>query len=248
MLTEQFIAAVATARNSAALDNVARLTWRALAENCLAESEAGAISEAVQARRASLKGYAALSLPKPPSARRRPVSPDRKASIERRRRVAASGAVPSFLAHHFTPGETAALSVVAGEVRRRGRCEFCIDKIAALAGTCRTVIQNALRQARRLSLVNVVERRHAGRKSDTNVVEIISPDWLTWLRLVVDSVQGKKSLVYQELSSWRLPSVRGIIVHERGATCRTNATNEKRSPWLRSRTGSPSLNATSPGS
>jgi hypothetical protein len=45
----------------------------------------------------------------------------------------------------------------------------------------RTTVQNALRQARRL--ITVEERRPTGRrKSLTNIVRIVSPEWMTWLR------------------------------------------------------------------
>ena len=41
-----------------------------------------------------------------------------------------------------------------------------------------------MRQARGLGLVLVKERRVPGRKSLTNVVRIVSRDWLGWLRLI----------------------------------------------------------------
>ena len=52
MLADQF-AAAAAARNTAAVDEVARLTWRAHAEGQLADADAEAVSEALQARRAA---------------------------------------------------------------------------------------------------------------------------------------------------------------------------------------------------
>ena len=51
MLADQFQAAAAAARNTAAVDEIARLTWRAHAEGQLADAEAAAVSEALQARR-----------------------------------------------------------------------------------------------------------------------------------------------------------------------------------------------------
>ena len=59
MLAEQFHAAAAAARNTAAVDEIARLTWRAHAEGQLHDAEAEAISEAAQARRAVLAGESA---------------------------------------------------------------------------------------------------------------------------------------------------------------------------------------------
>lgn len=49
MLADQFVEAAASARNSTALDNVARLLWRAHAEGHIADADAEAISEALQA-------------------------------------------------------------------------------------------------------------------------------------------------------------------------------------------------------
>jgi Helix-turn-helix domain len=59
MLADQFTAAAAAARNTAAVDEIARLTWRAHAEGQLHDAEAEAISEAAQARRAVLAGESA---------------------------------------------------------------------------------------------------------------------------------------------------------------------------------------------
>jgi hypothetical protein len=53
MLADQF-AAGAAARNTAAVDGIARLTWRAHAEGQIIDAEAEAISEALQSRRAAL--------------------------------------------------------------------------------------------------------------------------------------------------------------------------------------------------
>jgi hypothetical protein len=115
----------------------------------------------------------------PRAAARRPQrSPDRQASIERRRHLAASGPMPPALAAKFTQAEMAAFRIVSDEVRHHGICALHIDAIAARAGTCRTTVKNALREARRLNLVAVQERRRRGQRSLTN---IISREWRDWL-------------------------------------------------------------------
>ena len=128
MLADQFLEAAAGARNSAALDETARLLWRAHAEGHIADANAEAISEALQARRAALASSGRLSQPRAflglPRPAKRPRSPDRQASIERRRRQAASGVVPSKIASSFTLGETAALTVIARQCQRAG-CARC---------------------------------------------------------------------------------------------------------------------------
>lgn len=184
MITEQLATAVAAAPTMKALDNLARITWRGLAEGYVTETDAERISEAVEGRRAVIRSRIATSASKPASAVRRPPrSPDRQRSLDRRRRLVASGAVPGTIACQFTPGETAVLSVIAREVQRRGVCDMPIDKVAALAGVCRTVVQNALREARRLGLITVAERRRRGLPSLTNIVNIIAAEWRAWLRL-----------------------------------------------------------------
>jgi hypothetical protein len=54
MLADQFLEAIDGARTGAALDELARKLWRAHAEGLIADAEAEAISEAVEARRAIL--------------------------------------------------------------------------------------------------------------------------------------------------------------------------------------------------
>lgn len=110
-------------------------------------------------------------------------SPDRQRSLERRRRLAASGPMPPPLACKFTTGQLSVLRIVGDEIRARGRCVLYLDEIAARAGVCRRHAQAALREAERLGLLHIEERRVSAFRNDTNVVTIISVEWLTWLRL-----------------------------------------------------------------
>ena len=198
-LSTHFTAAVTSARSLAQLDHLARQTWKAYGEGHLSDADAQAISEAVEGRRTALKPSTPLSATNRPSARRRPTTPDKRKSIERRRALASSGAVPGKIACTFTLGEVAALTVIARQIQRMGKCELPIDAIAAMAGTCRTVVQGALRQARELGLVSVKERRWPGRKSETNIIVIISKEWLAWLRL--GRVRKNERLVVTENST-----------------------------------------------
>jgi hypothetical protein len=81
--------------------------------------------------------------------------------------------------------ELAVLTVIARQCQRAGTCSLHIDAIAALAGCCRTVVKNALRQARLLGLVLVKGRRIPGQNSLTNIISIVSKEWLGWLKLGV---------------------------------------------------------------
>jgi predicted DNA-binding protein (UPF0251 family) len=107
--------------------------------------------------------------------------PDRQASIERRRRLAASGPMPPHLACKFTVGELAALRIIGDECGIHGCCTLHIDAIAARAGVSRATVQRAVRMARRLGLIDMRERRRRGQASLTNVVRIVSAEWRLWL-------------------------------------------------------------------
>lgn len=158
----------------------------------LSDAEAQRLWEAADARRRALRprerhpGLSGSRAPRraslyPP---KRPSSPrvDTHASILRRRRLAASGATPGRIACQFTLGEQAALAVVAIEVKARGACRMTLGEIAARAGVGVTTARNALRAAARLGLASIEERRRRGAANLANVVRIISPLWLEWIR------------------------------------------------------------------
>ncbi len=115
----------------------------------------------------------------PPRKPQRP--PQRALAIERRRRLASSGPLPPSLACHFTTGELAVLRIVGDEVREHGHCDRTLGEIAARAGVCRALAQQAIRKAAREELLTIEERPQPGRKSLPNVVRIISREWRTWL-------------------------------------------------------------------
>lgn len=114
--------------------------------------------------------------------RQRPRSPDRQASRDRRRRLGGSSALPDTLRHYYTEGQRAVLCIIAGEIKHRGVCDAPIEKIAALAGVCRTTVQTTLHEARRLGHIKITERPMPGRKHLSNLVQITSPEWQTWLK------------------------------------------------------------------
>jgi hypothetical protein len=179
MFTDQLTRAIAAARTPQ-LDHLSAELWKAYAAGALSDDDAQAAAEAIRERKLA----SAPKAPLPPKARRQR-SPDRQASIARRRHLAASGPMPPALAARFTQAEMAAFRIVSDEVRHHGVCALHIDAIAARAGTCRTTVKNALREARRLDLVTVQERRRAGQRSLTNIVRIVSPEWTAWIRIGV---------------------------------------------------------------
>jgi hypothetical protein len=174
------------------LDMLARLLWRGYGEGEIGDDDAEALAACIDRRR-PLGRATAPGWGKPVGglagrigsrfvSRQRPRSPDRKASRDRRRMLGGSGVLPAELRQHYTEGQRSVLCIIAGEVKHHGICDLPIDKIAALAGVCRTTVQTTLHEARLLSHVKITERPQPGRKHLTNIVEIVSLEWRAWLR------------------------------------------------------------------
>src|SRR3954447_22083124 len=184
MLVEQLRRAV-EASPRVELAKVASLLLRAYAAGQVTEAEASALSDLIEARRA---------LPAAPSPHQRRLGsrPRSPASMERRRRWAASGALPPALAARFTLAETAVLAVVAVEALRHGRCTLVLEHIAALAGVGRSTVKRALRAAQGLGFLQIQERRVSAWRNAPNVVTIVSREWLAWLRMRGRGVGSKQ--------------------------------------------------------
>lgn len=130
------------------------------------------------------------------SARKVQRPPVRSISIERRRRLAASGPLPPALAARFTTSESAVMRIVGDECREKGRRVLPIDAIAARAGVGRTTVQNAIRLARHLGMIEVEERRQTGAKNLPNRITVVDREWRQWL------ARGpKKGIGFKNLST-----------------------------------------------
>jgi hypothetical protein len=204
---EDLLAAILAARVGPELDRVYASAIGTLFEQGCPDAEMIRIEEAVQARRREHKaqfeggaGKPATSLSYYPAKPRRQVSPDRRKSWMRRREKAALSFMPARLASNFTTGEQATLQVVVEEVRKHGCCDRSIPEIAARAGVGQTTARNAIREARRLGLVAITERRRWRAPNLPNVISIISADWKAWiannkkLRADIDQGRGFKIL------------------------------------------------------
>src|SRR3954471_23324392 len=183
---DQMTAAIDGARTLTRLDHLSRSIWQGLAAGAVADDDAQALAERLHARRGVLRGdLKPVGLPPgrpslfPP--RRLQRAPQRPVAIARRRHLAASGPMPPSLACKFTVSELAVLRIIGDEVRQHGCCDRCLDEIAARAGVCRRMVQNAVREAARLGLLTVEERRREGRRNLPNVIRIVSKEWMTWL-------------------------------------------------------------------
>lgn len=154
------------------LPEVAALLWRAFGADQITEVEAEELSARIDVRRA---------LPAPAPTKNVGTRPRSPASIERRRKWAASGNLPVGLAARFTTAEQAVLAVAAAEVLKHGCCTLFIGHIAALAGVGETSVRNALRQAKQLGLVAIEIRPVTAWRNESNVVTIVSAEWSAWL-------------------------------------------------------------------
>lgn len=180
-------AAIDGARTLAQMDELSRQVWRGHGGGALDDVQAQSLAERLHARRSAIReGIRPVGIPAgraslfPP--RRSVTSPNKAASRDRRRLLAASGPMPPPLAARFTTGQLAVLRIVADEVASKGVCGLCIDAIAARAGVCRRLAQGAIRLAEGDGLLTIEERRHQGRKNSPNLVRIISREWQAWMR------------------------------------------------------------------
>jgi hypothetical protein len=162
-----------SAELSASIQRMKERTWR--------DADAAAFEQGSIPTRPAAKATRPLKASRL-TPRQRPRSPDRQASRDRRRRLGGSSVLPDTMRHHYTEGQRAVLCIIAGEVKHHGVCDLPIDKIAALAGVCRTTVQTTLHEARRLGHIKITERPLPGRKHLPNLVQIVSAEWRTWLK------------------------------------------------------------------
>jgi hypothetical protein len=209
-----FINALASAIDAAhpkQFDFLSRQLWQAHAAGHIPDQDAQSLAERLHSRRSdsdvaqgALFRLASSRTPAkgqtaPRAFLRAPESksPDRRRSIERRRRLAASGPMPPELACQYTVGELAVLRVVGDEIHAKGTCDRSLAEIAARAGVCRKLAQLTLRMAARDRLITVQLRPRPGRKNLSNVVRIVSTPWLVWMRhrnhRPTAAVQGEKN-------------------------------------------------------
>src|SRR3954470_12532678 len=183
---DQMAAAIDGARTLTRLDHLSRSIWQGLAAGAVADDDAQTLAERLHARRSLLRGdLKPVGVPAgrasifPP--RRLQRAPKRPVAIARRRHLAASGPMPPALACKFTVSELVVLRTIGDEVRQHGHCARCVDELAARAGVCRRMVQNALREAARLGLLTIEERRREGRRNLPNLVRIVAKEWILWL-------------------------------------------------------------------
>jgi hypothetical protein len=150
--------------------------YKAFAAGQISEAEAEELDTLINTK-------AAIPVPEKAVQRRVGSRPRSSASMERRRSWAAAGRLPPTLAARFTLAEQAVLAVVASQVAKGGACALANGHIAALAGVCVSTVKNAMRAAHGLGFIRIEERRQTAWRNLPNLVTIMSPEWLAWLRL-----------------------------------------------------------------
>lgn len=177
-LFEQMRGAIGSAMRCE-LDRLRPAIWQEHYAGRLTGDEAQALAELEAARR---KPGPALAVGARVAKPRRS-APRKPGYRERRRELGSGGYLPPALRSRFTEGERAVLAVIGFDVAAYGSCEAFVPELAARAGVSETTVRNAVRQAKRLSLIGVTERRVTAWRNLSNVVTILSPEWRAWLRL-----------------------------------------------------------------
>lgn len=77
--------------------------------------------------------------------------------LERRRVM--SGGIPMELAPYYTEGQAAVMALICRVVRRSGRCDLTIERIAKLAGVGCSTVQHTMRAATANEHIQI-ERQH----------------------------------------------------------------------------------------
>lgn len=168
------------------LDEISKAIWQAYGAGRIQDDVAGELTALLESRRGIAQAVRSV-----PAQRSRPRA-NPGASKARARRWAASGRLPPRLAALFTPGEQAALAVMAWEMQKRGSCSLAIGAVAALAGVSVSTVKRALRAARAAGLIKIQERRVSRYRNETNVVRIVSAEWLSWLRIGSEGGGGQR--------------------------------------------------------
>jgi hypothetical protein len=186
MFADQLAGAISRAQFSE-VNDLSHQLWKAHDAGHLDDATAQGLAEQLEAkkpRRTLLESNKVTSF-RPATLGKIPQrSPDKQASIERRRRLARASPVPPELVDKFTQGEHAVITVIAGEIARAGACTWCLARIAAIAGCCPTLVRVAIRKARNVGLLFSLERRRRGQKSLTNIVRVLRRSWGAWLHRI----------------------------------------------------------------
>lgn len=193
--------AIGAAETGSELDDLVKLVWRGNFDGAIDDVDAMHLVKYVEQRRPLHRHarqqltFPGIPVPEPNlrrvtstrqrsrfPRRREQRAPDKQASYERRHRLAYSGVLPRHLAPGLTIGDMAVMRIIADEYVRAAGCELSLAALAARAGVCRKTAKRAMQKARGERLISIEERPVHGRRHKTNLIRIISFEWLKWLR------------------------------------------------------------------
>lgn len=168
------------------LDGLAAKIWEDWAKGQITDDAAERLQAAIQRRRASTATRVAGTAKKAAydavkRSTRRANNADKVMRAEKRRRVAHCGALPGYLAQSFTTAENAAIAIIIAQIRAKGFCDLFIACIAARAGCCDRVVQNAIQHAERLGLIKIQRRARKGQANLSNIISLLDTDLKTWV-------------------------------------------------------------------
>lgn len=181
-IAEQLIARAALAD----LDGLAAKIWEDWGRGQITDDAAECLQAAVQRRRTRCATRAAgtaknATYDAVKRRARRDNNADKVLRAEKRRRVAHCGALPGYLAQYFTTAENAAIAVIIAQTRAKGFCDLFVGCIAARAGCCERVVQNALQHAERLGLIKIQRRARKGQANLSNIVTLLDTELKNWV-------------------------------------------------------------------
>ena len=168
------------------LDGLAAKIWDDWAKGQITDDAAERLQAAIQRRRAGSATRVAGTAKRAAydavkRSTRRANNADKVLRAEKRRRVAHCGALPGYLAQSFTTAENAALAIIIAQIRAKGSCDLFIACIAARAGCCDRVVQNAIQHAERLGLIKIQRRARKGQSHLSNIISLLNADLKSWV-------------------------------------------------------------------
>ena len=158
------------------LADLSATLWKGFAGGTVSETDAQALAEEIEARKAESK-VEISTLPRRVGSR-----PRSSGSMARRRSWAAGSWMPPSMAAGFTTAENAALAVIVREIATTGSCGLAAAAIAGKAGISTTSARNAVREARKRGILHVEERRVAYDRNRPNLITIASKELALWVR------------------------------------------------------------------
>lgn len=102
--------------------------------------------------------------------------------IQRRKQWARDGSIPPLWRHHFTEGQSATIAVVLRQICDRGFCDWCVDKIAHVAGVSKRTAQYALAIAEESGLISRMKRRISWVMNAPSIIKAKCSILIAWLK------------------------------------------------------------------